>query len=260
MTRCRGAVGREIPSRTEATCDASTEPSVAVTGNNPGSRPPAARVGPAIMPIARGGGASLRMASSPMLCGAIATLPLSERSGSLATRTSNATTASPGLSIGLTSLLVADQFQEPAPGLKRSAGWPSAANTTFSCRPSRASIAACKVSTSGSPFWPARPAAAMRRQPSATIRPQRLMSPSPGAEAPESLRRVYLFANCEVGVKEGAALPTLARVPPDRQGRVAAQVRQGPPRPQPGRPRTRTDPLTPEPEVRIHLPPADSLS
>jgi hypothetical protein len=40
----------------------------------------------------------------------------------------------------MTSLLVADQFLEPAPGLKRSAGWPSAANTTFSCRPSRASI------------------------------------------------------------------------------------------------------------------------
>src|SRR5205823_5603472 len=42
-----------------------------------------------------------------------------------------------------------------------------------------------------------------------------------------------------------AALPPLARVLPDRQGRVAAQARYGPPRPQPGRPRTRTDPHPP---------------
>ena len=47
------------------------------------------------------------------------------------------------------------------------------------------------------------------------------------------------------GLREGAALPPLARVLLDRQGRVAAQARYGPPRPQPGRPRTRTDPHPP---------------
>ena len=51
------------------------------------------------------------------------------------------------------------------------------------------------------------------------------------------------FHNKGLG-REPPALP-LARVLLDRQGRVAAQARYGPPRPQPGRPRTRTDPHPP---------------
>jgi hypothetical protein len=42
----------------------------------------------------------------------------------------------------------------------------------------------------------------------------------------------------------GERRPPLARILPDCQGRVAAQARCGPPRPQPGRP-TRTDPHPP---------------
>jgi hypothetical protein len=56
------------------------------------------------MPIVRGGGASIHIASSLALRGAIATLPLNARPGSLSTRSSKVSGSSPGLVTGMTSL------------------------------------------------------------------------------------------------------------------------------------------------------------
>jgi len=104
-TKCRGVVGRDIPRRTDATREASIEPFVAVTGNMPGASPAAVGDGPAIMPIVRGGGASIRIARSLALRGAIATLPFNARPGSLSTRSSKVSGSSPRLVTGMTSLL-----------------------------------------------------------------------------------------------------------------------------------------------------------
>src|SRR5215510_7712462 len=88
-TNSRGALGRAIPRRTDATRDTSIEPSVAVTGNVPVSSPAAASDGPAIIPIARGDGASIHSARSPVLTGAIAILPFSDRPAPSSTWSSN---------------------------------------------------------------------------------------------------------------------------------------------------------------------------
>ena len=81
-------------------------PSVAVTGNVPGSRPAAASEAPAIMPIELGGGAVSEIARLPALRGAIATLPVNERRASSSTRSCRVSGSSPGFSAGMISLLV----------------------------------------------------------------------------------------------------------------------------------------------------------
>ena len=106
MTISRGAVGRAIPRRTDATREASTEPSVAVTGNVCGSSPAAVSDGPAIIPILRGEGASIHSARSPALPGAIEILPFNHRSASSAIRSNKLTGSPPGFSTAMTSLLV----------------------------------------------------------------------------------------------------------------------------------------------------------
>src|SRR5262249_31138573 len=125
-----------------------TEPSVAVTGN--ALPPPAAAVGgPAIMPIARGDGALIQITRSPALCAAIDVLPVSEPAEALSIRSKTVSASSPGFSTGIESLLVADQSQASAPGLKTTAGRPSGAKTTRSFSPSQGSRDAFVVSTMG---------------------------------------------------------------------------------------------------------------
>ena len=142
-----GANGRDTPRLTNVTCEPSTEPSVAVTGNVSGSRPAAAGEGPAIMPIDRGGWALIEMTRLPELRGAIPTWPVIDRLISSSTRNSKVRASSPGFSTGMTSRLIWDQSQAPALGLKISAGRSSAANTTRSGCPSFDSMVACDVST-----------------------------------------------------------------------------------------------------------------
>ena len=142
-----GVDGRGIPRRTSVTSEASMAPSVAVTGNVPGSRPAGASEGPAIMPIDRGGGAPIEIARLPAVRGAIATSPVNDRLIWSSTCNSKVSASSPGFSTGMTSRLVRDQSQVPASGLKISAGRSSAANTTRSLCPSRDPIVAWDVST-----------------------------------------------------------------------------------------------------------------
>ena len=83
---------------------ASMEPSVAVTGNVPGSRPAGASEGPAIIPIDTGGGALIEIARLPELRGAIAAWPVNQRLGS-STRNCKVSAWSLGFSTGITSRL-----------------------------------------------------------------------------------------------------------------------------------------------------------
>ena len=122
-------------------------PTVAVTGNVPGSRPAAASDGPAIMPIDRGGGAPIEITRFLALRGAIATLPVNDRLALSSTRNSNVSASSPGFSTGMRSLIVRDQSQAPACGLKITAGSSVAANKTRRISPSCDSTVACDVST-----------------------------------------------------------------------------------------------------------------
>src|SRR6516162_8506285 len=96
--RALGANGRDTPRWTNVTCEPSTEPSVAVTGNVSGSRPAAAGEGPAIMPIDRGGWALIEMTRLPELRGAIPTWPVIDRLISSSTRNSKVRASSPGFS------------------------------------------------------------------------------------------------------------------------------------------------------------------
>jgi hypothetical protein len=81
-------------------------PSVAVTGNVPGSSPAAAGEGPAIMPIDRGGGAPIEITRLPALCGEIATLPVNDRLALSSTHSSKVSASLAGFSTGMTSRLV----------------------------------------------------------------------------------------------------------------------------------------------------------
>ena len=139
----------------EETCEGSTEPSVAVTGIVPA----ATGAGPAIMPMERGEGASIQIARSPALCGAIATLPLKSRPDSLAIRSRTVTASASRFSTGMKSLLTAAQSHAPRAGRNSTAGCASLAKTMCSRSPSRPSIAACDVSTMRLPLGEAPPAA-----------------------------------------------------------------------------------------------------
>src|SRR5271165_261416 len=171
MPISRGAVGRAIPRRTDTTREASTEPSVAVTGNVCGSSPAAVSDGPAIIPIFRGDGASIQSARSPMLPGEIEILPFNDRSATSSIRSNTVTGSLPGFSIGMASLLVRDQSHTRPRGLNTSAGCPSAANVTRNPAPSRASITALRVSTAASSLSPAE-RSAVRQQTAINAPPQ----------------------------------------------------------------------------------------
>src|SRR5215469_9858885 len=98
------------------------DPSVAVTGNMPGSRPAGASEGPAIMPIDSGGGALIEIARLRELRGAIATLPVNDRRLWSSTRNRRVSASSLGFSTGMMSRLSRDQSQAPSFGFKVSAG------------------------------------------------------------------------------------------------------------------------------------------
>src|SRR5215469_11185894 len=149
-TRDRGLDGRSSPRRTNATSAASMEPSVAVTGNIPGSRPAGASEGPAIMPIDSGGGALIEIARLLELRGAIATLPVNDRRFWSSTRNCRVSASSLRFSTGMTSRLSRDQSQAPPLGFKVRAGRSSVANTTRSLCPSFDSIVTCVGSTRSS--------------------------------------------------------------------------------------------------------------
>ena len=95
------------------TYDASIEPRVAVTGNDFGWRPAAFSDGPPIIPIERGKGATIRTARSPALRGAIDTFPRKDWPATLSIRSINVSGSSPWFSMGMKSLVVADQSRTP---------------------------------------------------------------------------------------------------------------------------------------------------
>src|SRR6516162_3908748 len=188
-TRGRGLDGRGTSRRTNVTCAASIEPSVAVTGNVPGSRPAGASDGPAIMPIDSGGGALTEIARLAELRGAIATLPVNDRLFWSSTRNCRVSASSLGFSTGMSSRLSRDQSQAPSFGFKVSAGWSSVANTTRSLCPSFDSMVACVGSTTISSSAPA----AMSNRRAIGIeqrKPLEIMTWSPGCAVIAAGRRI----------------------------------------------------------------------
>jgi len=148
-----------------------SSPSVAVTGNVLGASPAAASDGPAIIPIARGAGASIHSARSPVLTGAIAILPFSDRSAPSSTWSSNVAGSAPGFSTEMTILLVSRQSHAPPLGLNNSVGCPSAANTTCNRSSSRDAMNAFDISTTG-PSSPLAAVSSARQQAAREALPQ----------------------------------------------------------------------------------------